>query len=697
MAITRAQAQGLYESGHISADLFQKLIATDSNKEEDAVLKAAGKEGLKDSMSPKVEATGQSEVPVEQPATPEMENYRTWGVSPQGAPPAEPTQPEYKGPHLGFKVGGEDPNELSGFQRGITSTAGAPPVPENSGTGAVQLKQVDVQGTPVNPMDPNGDKRSPDPVPTPAEAKAIGSAPRNMYALGAQPPPEMESKPGELVRNKDGKLERGPDVQVPKSSPAFQLPGTQSLKEKNEEEYKAQEQAAADKKAEEGAAPPGSLPTDYASPASSGGGSSGPAAMPSKLPGLMNQLGQTYEDQKEGLKTGAKSDIQEANVLALHQQNQVYDLMERDREEKAKQADEAQRTQTMMTNLDNKFQVLSQVKIDPNRLYNNSSTGQKIVGALAGILGAFGGGAGRGAGVNGAVQVMEAAIDRDLKAQQIDIETGMNATKGQVGLLKDYMDVTKNRHVAYEAAKLDYMQRAKMQLDSISSNFKGPQALGKYQVAAAQLDERFVEQKIKLQQAIEAASAKGVGGGAPKGESEDLKFVSQERLKEKIPEAEAALEGAEKALKSGEIMGAVAKDALDAAGHIPIVGAIAKKAYGAAEPQAMRNEQYLQQVVQTIRHSFTGAGFSEKEAQGYADTILSDRSPAGIRNGLAIARKALEAKKAEINAGIGNRQNKAVDRGRSPREESELRHTEEERIKAARMKRNDGPGRAGAK
>ena len=448
----------------------------------------------------------------------------------------------------------------------------------------------------------------------------------------------------------------------------------------------------------EGGAPPGSLASDQTSgraPVSGGGG--GAAVNPAPMMGQhMADLEKSYQEQKGGLKASADADSAESDLISKHMQNQAYDLQARERAQQEDAAKAQAVMQQRIDEIDKKNTELQNTKIDAHRLYNNASTGEKILGGIGLALGAMGAASPYNHGENKGWTVISNAIDRDLKAQQVDLETGFAGTKARSGLLRDYMDVTKDKRVAYEAARMDYIQRAKMQLDNIGASFKGPQAQAKYKVAAGQLDERLAEQKLKLDQAL-LASGRGGGAGAPKGEAEDLKFVSEQMLKEGIPAVESALDEAERVANSGENMGLVARDGLDTLAHVPIVGSLAKKAYSSAEPEAMRNEQALQQLNQTIRKSMTGVGFSEKEAETYADQLFADRSPEGIREGVRLGRKMIAAKKAEIQAGIGNRPEKGVtSRGRSAREESELRHAEEGQVQAGKTRQQQGPGVPGA-
>lgn len=80
-------------------------------------------------------------------------------------------------------------------------------------------------------------------------------------------------------------------------------------------------------------------------------------------------------------------------------------------------------------------QEVAAMKVDPNRLWNKASTGQKIVGGIFAGLGlALGGiGAGMTKGPNYAMEIIQSAINRDIDAQKEEIQ---NAKDGAAELAK---------------------------------------------------------------------------------------------------------------------------------------------------------------------------------------------------------------------------------------------------------------------
>lgn len=85
----------------------------------------------------------------------------------------------------------------------------------------------------------------------------------------------------------------------------------------------------------------------------------------------------------------------------------------------------------------------AQEKIDPNRVWNNMSTGNKILATIGIILGGAGGGA---SGRNMALDVLDGAIDRDIKAQQANIDKKNSLY--QINLAR-YKDATSAQQATY--------------------------------------------------------------------------------------------------------------------------------------------------------------------------------------------------------------------------------------------------------
>lgn len=114
-------------------------------------------------------------------------------------------------------------------------------------------------------------------------------------------------------------------------------------------------------------------------------------------------------------------------------------------------------------------------KIEPNRLWHNMGTGQKVSAVIGMILGGIG--AGMTHGPNYAAQVIDKAIDRDMEAQKIDL----GKKQSQLGY---YLQRGHNLQQSYMLAKADAMDRTAAQIQAAQGQFGGQIAQANAQQSA---------------------------------------------------------------------------------------------------------------------------------------------------------------------------------------------------------------------
>jgi hypothetical protein len=154
------------------------------------------------------------------------------------------------------------------------------------------------------------------------------------------------------------------------------------------------------------------------------------------------------------------------------------------------------------------FKAYQNAKIDPNHLYHNSSTSNKIVAGIGLLL------SGIGAGLSGqpnmALKVMNDAIDRDIDAQKTDKASKQNLWRMNRERLGDDLSanlVTKNQ----------LMMGAKYKLMQAASQFKGPQAQAEAAFANAQIDKEAAKNRAIL--AAMSKTTESTGGQDPRSEA----------------------------------------------------------------------------------------------------------------------------------------------------------------------------------
>lgn len=136
--------------------------------------------------------------------------------------------------------------------------------------------------------------------------------------------------------------------------------------------------------------------------------------------------------------------------------------------------------------------MIENSEIDPNRLYHNMSTGQRLGTAFAMILSGIGSGMTMGRQQNLAVEAMNKAIDQDIDAQKA------NLGKKQ-SLLNYYVSQGHDIQSAAQLAKADARDAAAAQLQMVGTKFMGQRALD---VAGANIATLHKQAALERQQAF---------------------------------------------------------------------------------------------------------------------------------------------------------------------------------------------------
>lgn len=169
------------------------------------------------------------------------------------------------------------------------------------------------------------------------------------------------------------------------------------------------------------------------------------------------------------------------------------------------------RFDTQMRKLDaereNLIKDYSSGKIDANRVYNNMTTGNRVLAGISVLLGGLSQGL-TGAKSNPAMDVINNAIDRDIDSQKADLGKKQNLLSlnlQKYGNLKD----------ATQATKMQIMTIAQAQVNEAAAKSGSKQALAASQMFNADLDLKMSTIKSQLA-ASEAMSEKmNQPGGVP--------------------------------------------------------------------------------------------------------------------------------------------------------------------------------------
>lgn len=217
-----------------------------------------------------------------------------------------------------------------------------------------------------------------------------------------------------------------------------------------------------------------------------------------------------YEKMQQGTMQQAQAHADAAMEQARLYEEQAIDL----------KVQEVAR-QTQMQNLDKQIATLQKdiasQKIDPNRMWTNASTGNRVTAGISLLLGGLSQGL-TGAKSNPAMDVINNAIDRDIDAQKAELGKKQN-------LLSLNLQKYGRLDQAFQATKMQIMAVTQAQINQQASKMGSKQALAAAQVATGQMD----VQLAMLKNQLASAYAKDQMMNKPEGlTAKDLIKLDQE-------------------------------------------------------------------------------------------------------------------------------------------------------------------------
>lgn len=157
-------------------------------------------------------------------------------------------------------------------------------------------------------------------------------------------------------------------------------------------------------------------------------------------------------------------------------------------------------------------------KIDPNRVWSNMGTGNKVMAAIAIALG--GASAGLTGKSNPALDVINNAIDKDIEAQKSDLGRQNN-------LLSSYMSQYHNLAMAENAAKLHLATVASAQMQKIAAQTGSQNAINQANMQAGQMRAQYAP--IMQRQAIMSSLMSQKGNLQPEIAAKAVQYVVPEK------------------------------------------------------------------------------------------------------------------------------------------------------------------------
>lgn len=135
--------------------------------------------------------------------------------------------------------------------------------------------------------------------------------------------------------------------------------------------------------------------------------------------------------------------------------------------------------------LESEIERVQSLKVDPGNFWASATTENKVLMGISLALGAFGA---AGGGGNRAAQVINQAIDRDIKMQQANIAQETRGLDRSRGLLAQMRSRFRNEAVSREAARAAYLADAQMRIQTIASKYQSPELQANAQNLIGQIE-----------------------------------------------------------------------------------------------------------------------------------------------------------------------------------------------------------------
>lgn len=157
-------------------------------------------------------------------------------------------------------------------------------------------------------------------------------------------------------------------------------------------------------------------------------------------PKALKQIETTQKVSNDLMHEQGRLATESAKTEAEQKRAEALKYQEFNRQEEQKRQDVQIEADKRQRELDATINEFSNSKVDSNRLWANSSTGNKILAGVSLALGALG--AGFNGGKNNSVDIIERAIDRDIEEQKANIANKGQAAQQARGAYAEFLNKT---------------------------------------------------------------------------------------------------------------------------------------------------------------------------------------------------------------------------------------------------------------
>ncbi len=168
--------------------------------------------------------------------------------------------------------------------------------------------------------------------------------------------------------------------------------------------------------------------------------------------------------------------------------------------------------------------------IDPNRIYNNMSTGQKITAGISIALGALG--VAFGAKSNAAIDVIDKAMDRDIAAQKESFANKSIAAQATKSVYKEMLNQLGSGPAAEYATRSVMLKSIGNKLDNMAANAPNQLMQANISKLKADIDTKYADNLAKMQSTVTTNISKDTARSGAMDMSEiGLKVPEKQRPK----------------------------------------------------------------------------------------------------------------------------------------------------------------------
>lgn len=280
-------------------------------------------------------------------------------------------------------------------------------------------------------------------------------------------------------------------------------------------------------------------PRPAPAPRSGGGGGPDP-----RMTAADHQVAALEREQSSARRQTDMDQIQ-ASERADEEAGKVAELRAIDARNAEARSKEDAEVQRRVEETDSAVNEYAKSKIDPGRLWHNMGEGSRALASVSVLLAGIGNTLSRKDG-NPALDLLERAVDRDIRAQEVDQAKQGQAVQAKRGVLSDMMAITRNKDSARSAAKIAYLENADAQMRATAAKYASPAIAERAEQVSAQIQGRVaaLRDDVKIRQATEArAAAAGAASAAYQHKKDDRAYnldVAKVRIDATKAQADAA-------------------------------------------------------------------------------------------------------------------------------------------------------------